>query len=269
MSQDQRILPIIPDDDAEYWNTIDTLIEYYFIQPNSMEFPPIRYALGDGRTDGGDVNEANTIINYFISNFVDSSIGNLCNEAVEIYFKALYRCNPVNINIIQPLLEDIASSSSSGKVSLLHMIKCSYIPQADITYDKIVHYYYTDSKQENDDHTSCDICRINYEYEDYVQSLACNCDHTYHHSCINSWLKIRLACPYCSSDVIIPDVRVWKINNKQLYLSMKPLALLYLYNTLYFINDVTDEYAHMAEALITYNLLNQSEIGSNVTTWNF
>ncbi len=257
MSQNQIKSPVIPDDDVEYWSVINQLFEYYFIQPNSTEFPSIRYDLGDFRTDGGDVNEADIIIYYFISDFIDISMDNLYNEAIDIYFKALYRCQPLNINVVRPLLEKVAESSSNEKISILYMLKCSAISQVEITYDKMIYYYYDiDNKQADENYTSCDICQIEYENGNYIQSLSCKCNHNYHHSCINNWFKVRLVCPYCSSDVIIPDVRIWKKNNQDLYLSMESLAILYKSNSHLFINDATDEYVYMAEVLMTYNLLN-------------
>ncbi|KAE8716831.1 E3 ubiquitin ligase BIG BROTHER-related [Hibiscus syriacus] len=46
---------------------------------------------------------------------------------------------------------------------------------------------------------SCVVCRVDYEDGDSLTLLSCK--HSYHHECINNWLKINKVCPVCSVEV--------------------------------------------------------------------
>lgn len=46
----------------------------------------------------------------------------------------------------------------------------------------------------------CQVCSIETQAEQNVQSLTCPTPHIYHKCCIETWLKMRAICPLCSNE---------------------------------------------------------------------
>ncbi|KNA11425.1 hypothetical protein SOVF_135310 [Spinacia oleracea] len=71
-----------------------------------------------------------------------------------------------------------------------------------LSADTIASLPSTNYKSQNNNETeadTCVICRLDYEDGDGLTTLPCK--HLYHSDCINNWLKIKKACPVCSTEV--------------------------------------------------------------------
>ncbi len=68
----------------------------------------------------------------------------------------------------------------------------------DIQYSSLVEPF------QNSEYVKCNICLELVEEEKKV-SLACN--HIFHGECIECWLKLKLNCPCCRSDVWLGVIR--------------------------------------------------------------
>ena len=49
----------------------------------------------------------------------------------------------------------------------------------------------------------CAICICDYSVGDELRMLPCN--HAFHSSCVDTWLKLSTACPMCKQDIVDPD----------------------------------------------------------------
>ncbi|KAJ6854191.1 putative E3 ubiquitin-protein ligase RLIM [Iris pallida] len=64
--------------------------------------------------------------------------------------------------------------------------------------------YEKPQKHQNEDAAQCYICLVEYENGDFVRILPCN--HEFHQTCIDKWLKeIHRVCPLCRGDVCRAD----------------------------------------------------------------
>ncbi|XVF52175.1 hypothetical protein PTKIN_Ptkin04bG0243800 [Pterospermum kingtungense] len=63
---------------------------------------------------------------------------------------------------------------------------------------------YKSHKLQNDEAAQCYICLVEYEEGDSMRVLPCN--HEFHKTCIDKWLKeIHRVCPLCRGDICRPD----------------------------------------------------------------
>ncbi|TYH58939.1 uncharacterized protein LOC105791814 [Gossypium raimondii] len=64
---------------------------------------------------------------------------------------------------------------------------------------------YKSPKLKNDEAVQCYICLVEYEEGDSIRRLPCN--HEFHRTCIDKWLKeIHRVCPLCRGDICGPDL---------------------------------------------------------------
>ncbi|XWS62298.1 hypothetical protein CRYUN_Cryun07bG0198400 [Craigia yunnanensis] len=67
-----------------------------------------------------------------------------------------------------------------------------------------VKVYNKSHKLQNDEAVQCYICLVEYEEGDSMRILPCN--HEFHRTCIDKWLKeIHRVCPLCRGDICRPD----------------------------------------------------------------
>ncbi|KAK7255807.1 hypothetical protein RIF29_29228 [Crotalaria pallida] len=48
---------------------------------------------------------------------------------------------------------------------------------------------------------SCSICLVDYKESDFVRVLP-SCDHFFHASCVDPWLRMNLTCPICRKTIV-------------------------------------------------------------------
>ncbi|KAI4337841.1 hypothetical protein L6164_016210 [Bauhinia variegata] len=67
-----------------------------------------------------------------------------------------------------------------------------------------LHPYICHSSENKTGIDRCVICQV--EYEEGEALVALECEHPYHADCISKWLKIKKACPICSSEISSPKM---------------------------------------------------------------
>ncbi|PWA95509.1 hypothetical protein CTI12_AA046660 [Artemisia annua] len=50
--------------------------------------------------------------------------------------------------------------------------------------------------------TGCSICLVDYKRVDVIRSLP-ECDHMFHRTCIDTWLKVNPTCPVCRNSRLV------------------------------------------------------------------
>lgn len=66
-----------------------------------------------------------------------------------------------------------------------------------VSYKELVQKYQKIKETTEDE---CSICKANYKKGEYKRKL--NCNHEFHKKCIDKWLKNRLDCPLCRTELI-------------------------------------------------------------------
>ncbi len=252
MCENELKVPQIPENSTDYWNNINQLFKYYFIEPNSIEFPPIRYDLGDFRLDEGDIKEYDKAREHFINDFIYRAVNDeMTDRAMSIYFKSIYNCMPFIsqcpiLENISPLLEKVAENSPGGKISLQRILKYAKHNPISIVYS-VVKYKHFDMDSDTSD--CCAICIADYSHGDYLKILPCK--HIFHVECIDEWFKRKLNCQMSWKSIVTKfNIQEWAKYNKKLYDLME--VIYDIYDEDIFIDDTTGDYVQMAQALINY-----------------
>lgn len=69
-----------------------------------------------------------------------------------------------------------------------------------ITHSDSNHTDYISFEDIEDNFNSCSICCQNFDIGNNMVRMP-DCGHIYHADCINRWLKIKVNCPYCRTNV--------------------------------------------------------------------
>jgi len=56
----------------------------------------------------------------------------------------------------------------------------------------------------SDTNDMCSICRLNIESNNITRKIK-KCNHTFHHTCLDTWLKNHTTCPNCRQDIRITE----------------------------------------------------------------
>lgn len=55
---------------------------------------------------------------------------------------------------------------------------------------------------------ACPICLVDFEHDEVLRVLPC-CKHTFHDTCVESWLKIKNHCPLCRANMSDTNQNTW------------------------------------------------------------